>query len=158
FAAAAQIYFGKRLNELTLADSAMLAGLPKAPSRFNPIANPQRAKLRQQYVLRRMRELQMISEDQYAAADKQTVHVKREINEHGVHAEYFAEMVRQALYERYQDDVYTKGLRVYTTLLVSHQAAAYKSVRQGVQEYDRRHGYRGPEGYADLPAKLTEEA
>jgi penicillin-binding protein 1A len=158
FAAAAQVYFGKRLSELTLAEHAMLAGLPKAPSRFNPVANPQRAKSRQQYVLRRMRELQLITDEQYAAAEKQTVHVKRETSEFAVHAEYLAEMVRQTLYERYQDEIYTKGLRVHTTLITSHQEAAYQSVRRGVQEYDRRHGYRGPEGYADLPNKLTEEA
>src|SRR5262249_284731 len=94
FAAAAQIYLAKRLPDLTLAESAMLAGLPKAPSRFNPVANPQRAKLRQQYVLRRMRELQYITEQQYAGAEQQTVHVKREIAEFSVHAEHFAEMVR----------------------------------------------------------------
>src|SRR5215813_11480187 len=158
FAAAAQIYFGKPLSELTLAESAMLAGLPKAPSRYNPVANPQRARLRQQYVLRRMRELQMITEEQHAAAEHYTVHVKKEFGEFAAHAEHFAEMVRQALYERYQDDAYTKGLRVYTTLLVSHQEAAYQSVRRGAQEYDKRHGYRGPEDYADLPGKLTDEA
>src|SRR5262245_25830408 len=109
FAAAAQIYFGKRLADLTLAECAMLAGLPKAPSRFNPVANPQRARMRQQYVLRRMRELQMISEQNQLAAEKQVVHVKREISEFAVHAEYFAEMVRQAVYERYQEDAYAKG-------------------------------------------------
>jgi penicillin-binding protein 1A len=157
FAAAAQIYFGKRLPELTLAESAMLAGLPKAPSRYNPIANPKRAKLRQQYVLRRMHELQLITGEQLAAAEKQPVAVKKEINEFPVHAEFFAEMVRQALYERFQDDVYTKGIRVYTTLLTSHQEAAYASIRRGVQEYDRRHGYRGPEGRVELPAKLADE-
>jgi len=158
FAAAAQIYFGKRLPELSLAESALLAGLPKAPSRYNPIANPKRAKLRQQYVLRRMRELQLISEEQFAAADAHPLLVKREINEFAVHAEHFAEMARQFLYERYQEDAYTKGIRVYTTLVTSHQEAAYTALRRGVQEYDRRHGYRGPEGYANLPAALTEEA
>src|SRR5215471_15009626 len=146
FAAAAQIYFGKRLADLTLAESAMLAGLPKAPSRFNPVANPQRARLRQQYVLRRMRELQMISEQNQLAAEKQVVHIKREITEFAVHAEHFAEMVRQAVYERYQEDAYTKGLRVYTTLIASPQEAAYQAVRRGAQDY------------ADLPAKVTEEA
>ena len=158
FAAAAQIYFGKQLAELGLAESAMLAGLPKAPSRYNPIANPKRAKLRQQYVLRRMRELQLISEEEYTAADQQQLVVKKEINEFPVRAEHFAEMVRQLLYERYQEEAYAKGIRVYTTLLTSHQEAAYAALRRGVQEYDRRHGYRGPEGYADLPAKLTDEA
>ena len=158
FAAAAQIYFGKRLPELTLAEAAMLAGLPKAPSRYNPLANPKRAKLRQQYVLRRMHELQLITDEQFAAAERQPIVVKKEINEYPVHAEFFAEMVRQVIYERFQDDAYTKGIRVYTTLLTSHQAAAYASIRRGVQEYDRRHGYRGPEGRVELPAKLADEA
>jgi len=158
FAAAAQIYFGKRLTELTLAESAMLAGLPKAPSAYNPLANPRRAKLRQHYVLRRMRELQLISDEELAAADKQPILVKKQINEYPVHAEYFAEMVRQAIYERYQEDTYAKGIRVYTTLQTSHQEAAYASLRRGVQDYDRRHGYRGSEAYAELPANPTDDA
>ena len=157
FAAASQIYFGKPLTDLSLAEFAMLAGLPKAPSRYNPIANPKRAKLRQQYVLRRMHELRLVSDEQLADAERQPVVVKRELNEYPVHAEFFAEMVRQVLYERYQDDAYTKGIRVYTTLLTSHQAAAYASLRRGVQDYDRRHGYRGPESHVELPAKLAEE-
>ena len=157
FAAASQIYFGKPLTDLSLAEFAMLAGLPKAPSRYNPIANPKRAKLRQQYVLRRMHELRLVNDEQLADAERQPVVVKRELNEYPVHAEFFAEMVRQVLYERYQDDAYTKGIRVYTTLLTSHQAAAYASLRRGVQDYDRRHGYRGPENHVELPAKLAEE-
>jgi len=158
FAAASQTYFGKPLAQLTLAESAMLAGLPKAPSRYNPIANFKRAKLRQQYVLRRMRDLQLISEEELAAADRQPILVKKEINEYPVHTEHFAEMVRQVLYERYQEDTYARGLRVYTTLRASHQEAAYAAMRHGVMEYDRRHGYRGPEGYAELPDRPTEEA
>src|SRR5687768_17341085 len=158
FAAAAQIYFGKPLVELTLAESAMLAGLPKAPSSYNPLANPRRAKLRQHYVLRRMRELQLISDEELAAADKQAIVVKRQINEYPVRAEFFAEMVRQAIYERYQEDAYAKGIRVYTTLNTAHQEAAYAAVRRGVLEYDRRHGYRGPERYVELPAKPGDEA
>jgi penicillin-binding protein 1A len=158
FAAAAQIYFGKPLDQLTLPEHAMLAGLPKAPSRFNPVVNPRRAKLRQQYVLRRMRELGMITDAQFAEADKRPVVVKREIDEFAVRAEHFAEMVRQAIYERYGEDTYTRGFRVYTTLSVRHQQAAYAALRRGVQEYDRRHGYRGPEGFVELPAKPTDEA
>jgi penicillin-binding protein 1A len=158
FAAAAQTYFGKPLADLSLGEAAMLAGLPKAPSRYNPISNPKRAKLRQQYVLRRMLELQFISQEQYAAAERHPIVVKKEVNEFPVHAEYFAEMVRQVLYDRFQDEAYTRGIRVYTTLLTNHQEAAYASLRRGVQEYDRRHGYRGPEGHVDLPAKLTDEA
>jgi penicillin-binding protein 1A len=158
FAAASQTYFGKPVAALTLAESAMLAGLPKAPSRYNPIANLKRAKMRQQYVLRRMRDLQMISEEEFAAADQQPIVVKKEVNEYPVHAEHFTEMVRQVLYERYQEATYTRGLRVYTTLRTSHQGVAYAAVRYGVMEYDRRHGYRGPEGYVELPSKPTEEA
>ena len=157
FAAAAQTYFGKPLGELNIAEAAMLAGLPKAPSRYNPIANFKRAKIRQQYVLRRMRELQMISEEELAAADQQAIVVKREVNEYPVHAEHFAEMVRQVLYERYGEDTYARGLRVYTTLRTPHQEVAYAATRHGVREYDRRHGYRGPEGYAELPDKPSEE-
>jgi penicillin-binding protein 1A len=159
FAAAAQIYFGKSLKELDLAEAAMLAGLPKAPSRYNPIANPKRAKLRQQYVLRRMRELRLISDEEFSAADREelTVKIKKESKEFAVRAEHLAEMVRQLLYERYHEEAYARGIRVYTTLLTSHQEAAYSALRRGVQDYDRRHGYRGPEGYVNLPAKLTEE-
>jgi penicillin-binding protein 1A len=158
FAAAAQIYFGKPLDQLTLAEMAMLAGLPKAPSRFNPVANPKRAKSRQQYVLRRMRELGFISEEQLAAADAQPLAVKREVNDFAVHADHFAEMVRQVMYEKFQEDAYTKGFRVYTTLNTQYQDAAYVALRRGALEYDRRHGYRGPESYADLPANANEEA
>lgn len=158
FAAAAQIYFGKPLEKLTLAEYAILAGLPKAPSRFNPIVNPKRAKQRQQYVLGRMRALGQITDAQFAEADKQLLVIKRDTNEYAVRAEYVAEMVRQLMYERYQEDAYTKGIRVYTTLSTQHQEAAYVALRRGAQEYDRRHGYRGPEDFADLPAQLTDEA
>ena len=116
FAAAAQIYFGKSLDQLTIAEMAMLAGLPKAPSSFNPVVNPKRAKLRQQYVLRRMRELDFITDEQWQAADKQPLAVKKLVNDFAVKAEHFAEMVRQVMFERFHDDVYTRGFRVYTTL------------------------------------------
>ncbi len=158
FAAAAQIYFGKPLEKLTLAEYAMLAGLPKAPSRFNPIVNPKRAKQRQQYVLGRMRALGQITDAQFAEADEQHLVVKKDINEYAVPAEHLAEMVRQFVYERYHEDAYTKGIRVYTTLSTQHQEAAYAALRRGVQEYDRRHGYRGPEDFVDLPAQITDEA
>ena len=157
FAAAAQIYFGKTLEQLNLAEAAMLAGLPKAPSAFNPVVNPKRAKLRQQYVLRRMRELNFIDNEQWQSADKQPLTAKRSVNEFAVKADHFAEMVRQAVYERFQEDTYTRGLKVYTTLLIAHQDAAYTAVRKGVTEYDRRHGYRGAESYVELGAKPTEE-
>jgi penicillin-binding protein 1A len=158
FGAASQIYFGKALDKLTMAETAMLAGLPKAPSLYNPIANPQRAKQRQQYVLRRMAELGYITAAQYDEAEKAPVRPRRESNEYPVHAEYAAEMVRQAIAEHFPDEVYSRGFRVYTTLRKADQEAAYASLRKGVLEYDRRNGYRGPEGYAELPAKADEDA
>lgn len=157
FASAAQIYYGKPLERLTIAEHAMLAGLPKAPSRFNPVTNPARAKLRQQYVLRRMRELGMITPEELAAADKEAPPVRQALNEYGVRADYFAEMVRAQMFERYGEEIYTRGLKVYTTLNVEHQRAAYQALRKGVLEYDRRHGYRGPEAYVELTGQLTDE-
>ncbi len=157
FASAAQIYYGKPLDRLTIAEHAMLAGLPKAPSRFNPVTNPARAKLRQQYVLRRMRELGMITPQELAAADKEVPPVKQALNEYGVRADYFAEMVRAQMFERYGEEAYTRGLKVYTTLNVEHQRAAHQALRKGVLEYDRRHGYRGPEAYVELTGELTDE-
>jgi len=157
FASAAQIYYGKPLDQLTVAEHAMLAGLPKAPSRFNPVTNPARAKLRQQYVLRRMRELGMITPQQLADAGKEAPPVKQVMNEYGVRADYFAEMVRAQMFERYGEETYTRGLKVHTTLNVEHQRAAYQAVRKGVLEYDKRHGYRGPEAYVELTGQLTDE-
>jgi penicillin-binding protein 1A len=157
FAAAAQIYFGKSLSDLTLAEIATLAGLPKAPSSFNPVANPKRAKIRQQYVLRRMRELGTITDAQFRAASKAQVSVTGALEDYSIRADYFAEMARQAMYQRYKDDAYHKGFRVYTTLNSEHQRAAYQAVRAGVLAYDRRHGYRGPEGFVDLPAGADDE-
>ena len=144
FGAASQIYYNKPLNQLTLAESAMLAGLPKAPSLDNPVANPQRAKRRQQYVLRRMADLGYITAAQHDDAVKTPVRARREVNEYSIHAEFAAEMVRQALAEQYPEEVYTRGFRVYTTLRKADQEAAYASLRKGVLDYDRRNGYRGP--------------
>jgi penicillin-binding protein 1A len=157
FAAAAQIYFGKPLDQISLAEMAMLAGLPKAPSSFNPVVNPKRAKLRQQYVLRRMRELGFITDDQWQAADKQTLAVKKYVNEYSVKADHFSEMVRQIMFDRFKDEAYTSGFRVYTTLSVNHQEAAHAAVRKGVIDYDRRRGYRGAESYAELGPSPSEE-
>ena len=141
----------------------MLAGLPKAPSSFNPVANPKRAKQRQLYVLRRMHELGNISDAQFAEAQKAPIVVKHEANEYALHADYVAEMVRQMLHERFGDEVYTKGYRVYTTITKADQKEAYAALRRGVLDYDKRHGYRGPEGYIELPAdgqpdEIIEEA
>jgi penicillin-binding protein 1A len=150
FAAASQIYFGKPLKDISIAEAAMLAGLPKAPSVYNPIVNPKRAKIRQQYVLRRMHELGHISDVQYEAALKEPLVVKRELAGYAVHAEYAAEMARQIAAERFPEDVYSRGLKVYTTLTKADQEAAYTSLRRGVMDYDRRHGYRGAESYLDM--------
>lgn len=157
FGAAAQIYFGKSLNELSIAEAAMLAGLPKAPSAFNPVVNPKRASLRQQYVLRRMHELGFIDGKQHEDALKQPLVVKRDTNEYVVHAEFVAEMARQIAAERFPDDVYTRGLRVYTTILKGDQDAAYSSLRRGVLDYDRRHGYRGAEAYVEMSDIKSEQ-
>src|SRR5437870_5573896 len=157
FGAASQTYFGKALDQLNLAEIAMLAGLPKAPSMYNPISNPQRAKQRQQYVLRRMTELGYITAAQYEDAFKAPLRARREVSEYSIHAEFAAEMVRQALAEHYPEDVYTRGFRVYTTLRKADQEAAYDSVRKGVFDYDRRQGYRGPEGFYELRPNVGED-
>jgi penicillin-binding protein 1A len=158
FASAAQVYFGKNLRDLNLAEIAMLAGLPKAPSRFNPVVNMQRAKDRQLYVLRRMRELNFVTQGEFDAASQLPILVRRDQPEFATSAEYFTEMVRQSMYERYQDDAYSKGFRVYTTLSKVHQDAAFDAVRRGVLDYDRRHGYRGAEAFVDLPQGVSEDA
>ena len=150
FAAAAQTYFGKSLNQLNVAEMAVLAGLPKAPSAYNPVVNPKRAKLRQMYVLRRMHELHFINDAQFQAAQQYPIVAKHGNQEYPVKADYLAEMVRQEVYDRYQEEAYTQGIKVYTTIRQQDQMAAYKAVRKGVLDYDQRHGYRGPEGYVDL--------
>jgi len=150
FAAAAQIYFGKPLTDISIAEAAMLAGLPKAPSAYNPIVNPNRAKLRQKYVLRRMHELGFITEAQHTTALKEPLVVKRELAGYAVHAEYVAEMARQITAERFPEEVYSRGMKVFTTIIKAEQEAAYNSLRKGVMDYDRRHGYRGAESYLDM--------
>jgi penicillin-binding protein 1A len=158
FAAASQIYFGKAMDKLTLGEAAILAGLPKAPSAYNPVANPQRARQRQQYVLRRMRELGHITEQQHAEATKAPLQVRREVDDFaGVHGEFLAEMVRQAVFEQYPEDAYTKGFRVYTTVRKADQEAAYEAVRRGLLAYDRGQGYRGPEAFVELGAGASED-
>ncbi len=159
FAAASQTYFQKSIQDLSPAEAAMLAGLPKAPSSYNPIVNPKRAQVRQLYVLRRMQELGYLNSTQFAEAQKaaSTMVVRREIIEFPVHAEFVAEMVRQALFERYPDEVYTRGFRVYTTISRADQESAYAALRKGILDYDRRHGYRGPEAYLTIPPKPSDE-
>jgi penicillin-binding protein 1A len=152
FAAAARTYFGKDLKDISLAQAAMLAGLPKAPSAYNPVVNPKRAHVRQQYILKRMLDLKFITQEQFDQAAAEDIQVKTKGNNYSVHAEYAIEMVRQMLYAQYKDDTYTRGLNVITTLNAADQTAAYDAVRKGVMDYDRRHGYRGPEATIELPA------
>ena len=156
FGSAARIYFGKEVGELTIAEAAMLAGLPKAPSTANPVVNPARAKQRQQYILKRMRDLDYITPAQYEQAAKEKLQVRSKGYLMQTHAEHAAEIVRQYMFEKYKDEIYTHGYTVYTTLSSTDQDAAYEAVRRGVLDYDRRHGYRGPEGYIDLPSDEEE--
>jgi penicillin-binding protein 1A len=152
FAAAAQIYFGKSLKDLTPAEAAMLAGLPKAPSAYNPISNPRRAKIRQEYVLRRMHDLRYLSDADYEQARTAPLATRQGVRESvPARAAFVAEMARQVVFEAYGDEAYTKGITVWTTIRSVDQDAAYAAVRRGVLEYDRRHGYRGPEAYVSLP-------
>jgi penicillin-binding protein 1A len=158
FATAARVYFGKPLNQLSIAEMAVLAGLPKAPSAYNPVSNPKGAKRRQLYVLKRMHELGFITDQQYATAQAQPLVIKHGGQEFAVHAEYLAEMVRQYMYDRYKENAYNQGYKVYTTLRATDQAAAYAALRDDVEGYDERHGYRGSEGYVDLAKADTEDA
>ncbi|CDG85506.1 mrcA; penicillin-binding 1 (Peptidoglycan synthetase) transmembrane protein [Janthinobacterium agaricidamnosum NBRC 102515 = DSM 9628] len=157
FASAAQIYFGKDLKDITVAEAAMLAGLPKAPSAYNPVVNPKRARTRQQYILQRMSQLGYITPAQYEDAKNEPLKVKTDSSDFGVHAEYVAEMARQLVYEQFKEDTYTRGLNVFTTITKADQDAAYLALRRGVMDYEKRHGYRGPEAYIDIP-KTKEEA
>ncbi len=152
FASAARVYFGKDMKDLTLAESAMLAGLPKAPSAYNPVVNPKRAKVRQEYILQRMYELHYINQQQYDEASRQPLVVKGAGKEFSVHAEYVAEMVRQMMYAQYREEAYTRGLNVVTTIDSADQDVAYRALRKGLMDYERRHGYRGPEAFIDLPS------
>jgi penicillin-binding protein 1A len=158
FAAAAQVYFGKPLAQVTVAEAAMLAGLPKAPSAYNPVVNPKRAKLRQLYVLRRMHELHFINDEQLQTAQQQPLVARHANQEFGNQSDYISEMVRQTVYETYKEDTYTQGLKVYTTIRQKDQLNAYQAVRSGILEYDHRHGYRGPEGFTDLTKGSQEDA
>ena len=150
FSAAAQTYFGKPLEEIDIAEAAVLAGLPKAPSTYNPISNPKRAKSRQLYVLGRLHKLKYISREELSSLEKQPIIVKKQSIIFATPAEYVAEMVRQVIYDRFQEEAYTKGIRVDTTIRQKDQDTAYYALRKNLIEYDRKHGYRGPERYIDL--------
>ena len=135
----------------------MLAGLPKAPSAFNPVVNPKRARTRQQYILDRMLSLGYLTAEQHSTAAKETLNVKREANDFPLKAEFVAEMARQLVFERFAEDTYTRGLKVYTTILKADQEAAHSALRRGVLDYERRHGYRGPESFVELATGSDEE-
>ena len=152
FASAAEAYFGKDLKSLSIAEAAMLAGLPKAPSSYNPIANPKRARSRQLYIIERMLENGFINAEQAAAAKQEQLKVKTNSDNSRVHAEFVAESVRQLMFAQYGEDTYTRGLNVYTTLHADQQDVAYKALRRGIMDFERRQVYRGPEKFATLPA------
>jgi penicillin-binding protein 1A len=155
FASASEIYFGKPLKDITVAEAAMLAGLPKAPSANNPIVNPERATIRQRYIIERMYENGFITAEQREAALKQVLKYRAPA-EVAVHAEYVAEAARQMIFSQYGAEAYTRGLNVYLTLHSAEQTLAYHALRKGIMEYEKRQVYRGPEDYIDLPGNRNE--
>lgn len=159
FASAAETYFGKPLKDITIAEAAMLAGLPKAPSAFNPIVNPKRARSRQLYIIERMEENGYITARQATQAKAEPLALKTASNKKTLHAEFVAETVRQMVFNQYGQDTYTRGLNVYTTIQSQDQMAAYQALRQGLMDYERRQVYRGPEKFITLPndPKLVED-
>ena len=156
FAAASQVYYGKPLDKLNLAETALLAGLPKAPSSYNPFVHPKRAIKRQHEVLHDMRRFGFIDEATYQAALKEPLRFKASQQSRDLAADYVGEIVRQTMYDRYQEQIYSSGLKVYTTIIKADQEAANTAIAQGIMEYDLRHGYRGPEGYV-TPSELVGE-
>ncbi len=155
FAAASEVYFGKSLQDISVAEAAMLAGLPKAPSAYNPIANPRRAKARQQHIIDRLVENGYVTAEQAETARQQTLRYRTAV-EPKVHAQYVAETVRQLIYAQYGEDTYSRGLNVYVTIDSDEQEVAYRALRKGLMDYERRQVYRGPEAYVDLPSKATD--
>lgn len=151
FSAASEAYFGKPLKSVSVAEAAMLAGLPKAPSAYNPISNPKRARSRQLYIIERMEENGFITADQAAQAKKEELKIRTGPDGTRIHAEYVAEMARQLIFTQYGNEAYTRGLNVYTTLNAAEQEAAYGALRRGIMDYERRQQYRGPEKFVTLP-------
>ncbi|MFN4119684.1 penicillin-binding protein 1A [Acidovorax sp.] len=156
FAAASEAYFGKPLKSISIAEAAMLAGLPKAPSAYNPISNPKRARARQLYIIERMEENGFITADEAVAAKKEELKIRTGPDNTRVHAEYVAEMARQLIFAQYGNEAYTRGLNVYTTLNAAEQDAAYVALRKGIMDYERRQQYRGPEKFVTLPSAAQE--
>ena len=161
FAAAAQIYFGKNLDDLGLQEMALLAGLPKAPSRYNPLLNPDSALERRAYVLRRMLKLGFIDEPTFTGAMSAPLGASRHALRFTVDAPYVAELVRQHMFNKYTESSYADGYHVYTTIRAKDQQAADASLRKALLAYDRRHGWRGPAGRENInrktePSRLDE--
>lgn len=156
FAAASEAYFGKPLKSVSIAEAAMLAGLPKAPSAYNPISNPKRARARQQYIIERMEENGFITAQQAEQAKKEELKIRTGPDNTRIHAEYVAEMTRQLIFAQYGNEAYTRGLNVYTTLNAAEQEAAYVALRRGIMDYERRQQYRGPEKFVALPTAAQE--
>lgn len=156
FAAASEAYFGKPLKSVSIAEAAMLAGLPKAPSAYNPISNPKRARSRQLYIIERMQENGFISAEQATDAKKEELKIRSGPDSTRVHAEYVAEMARQLIFAQYGNEAYTRGLNVYTTLNSAEQDVAYGALRKGIMDYERRQQYRGPEKFVALPTDAQE--
>ena len=157
FAAASEAYFGKPLKSISIAEAAMLAGLPKAPSAYNPIVNPKRARSRQLYIIERMEENGFITKEQAAAAKQEELKIRTAASNLNTHADYVSEMARQLMFAQYGNDIYTRGLNVYTTIRASDQQAAYFALRRGIMDYERRQHYRGPEKFITLPTNPAEQ-
>lgn len=155
FSSAARVYFNKSMKELSIAEAAMLAGIPKNPARHNPAVNFDRAKERQLIVLKSMERHKYISESQFEVASKERLHVTK-VPSFESHAAYVAEMVRQSIYAQFKENTYTAGIKVITTIDRDEQEAAYESLRRNVLTYDQRHGYRGPEAFIDLPSDASQ--
>ncbi|MCV2355799.1 PBP1A family penicillin-binding protein [Paucibacter sp. B2R-40] len=156
FEAASAAYFGKPLKALSIAETAMLAGLPPNPAYANPVVNFERARKRQYVVLTRMQELGVISQAQAQAAKDEALHI-RSAQDPRLHAEAAAEMARQSVHAQYGEEAYTLGLKVYTTLVSGEQAAAYRALRRSLMDLERRKPYRGPEGFVLLPKEAAQQ-
>lgn len=156
FSAAAETYFGKPLKSISIAEAAMLAGVPKFPSSANPIANYARAKRRQLYIIERMQENGFITDAEAIAAKAEEVKIRNGPDTSRVHAEFIAETVRQLIFAQYGEETYTRGLDVYTTIKSAEQQAAYRALRKGIMDFERRQIYRGPEKFIELPKSKDE--
>lgn len=156
-AAAAEVYYGKPIADLTLAQYAMIAGIPKAPSRFNPLANTRRSLIRRNWILRRMYSLQMITFDEYSEAIKEPVSAKYHAQEMELNAPFVAEMARLFVEQKFGEKSYTRGLKVYTSIDSLAQNAANRSLTKGLLDYDKRHGFRGFEARQIEPSLSEEE-